>query len=149
MSSIYAGKLRIRVAGLLLLEDKLVLVQINSPVSNTKIWIPPGGGVAFGESLHDALIREFKEETNIDVQIGELRHINELISNGFHALEFFFDVTYAGGKLILGSDPEHKPDEQLLSDIGTFSKENIQQLDVKPDFLINDYWQGITSQSLG
>lgn len=36
-------------------------------------WIVPGGKLNYGESLHDAAIREVKEETNLIVEI--VRHI--------------------------------------------------------------------------
>lgn len=44
-------------------EDRLVLVY-----SEKKgYWTPPGGGVEAGESARDAVIREVKEETNMNV----------------------------------------------------------------------------------
>ena len=39
----------------------------------------PGGGLEFGEGLADGLKREFKEELNIDVKIGELFYINDFL----------------------------------------------------------------------
>lgn len=43
--------------------DKLVIVY-----SEKKgYWTPPGGGVEIGESAHDAVVREVKEETNMRV----------------------------------------------------------------------------------
>ncbi|MCO5268053.1 MAG: NUDIX hydrolase [Brumimicrobium sp.] len=37
----------------------------------------PGGGLEFGESLKDCLIREFKEELGIDITIGELIYLTD------------------------------------------------------------------------
>src|SRR5213596_1279893 len=60
----------IRVYGILLNQKKQVLVSDEHIRGNyyTKF---PGGGLELGEGTRDCLKREFKEETNIDVIIGE------------------------------------------------------------------------------
>ena len=146
-AEVYEHKLRVRVAGLLRRSEKLLLIKLDSPISKTTIWTPPGGGVQFGESLTDALRREFLEETNLEIEVGTLRHINELIQGNFHAIEFFFDVIELGGMLKLGSDPEHPEKEQIIQEIEFFSKTEIQHMVVKPDFLNQEYWEGATSSS--
>jgi 8-oxo-dGTP diphosphatase len=47
--------------------DKLVLVK--HPKSG---WMPPGGGIEQGETYEKAVIREVKEETNMNVAYQEL-----------------------------------------------------------------------------
>ena len=39
------------------------------------IWALPGGSIEFGEHLEEAIEREIKEETNIDVRFGSLKGI--------------------------------------------------------------------------
>jgi ADP-ribose pyrophosphatase YjhB (NUDIX family) len=60
----------VRVYGILMDNKKRVLVSDEFIRGNyfTKL---PGGGLEFGEGTRDCLIREFKEETNLDVKIGE------------------------------------------------------------------------------
>lgn len=60
----------VRVYGILMDNQKRVLVSDEFIRGNyfTKL---PGGGLEFGEGTRDCLIREFKEETNLDVKIGE------------------------------------------------------------------------------
>ena len=60
----------VRVYGILLDSSSRILVSDEFIRGNyfTKF---PGGGLEFGEGTRDCLKREFKEETNLDVIIGE------------------------------------------------------------------------------
>lgn len=137
----YTGYIRFRVGGILEHQGKLLLVKLRSPISDQDIWIPPGGGVNFGESAERALIREFQEETELSVSVHELLYVNEILSGDFHVIEHFYRVRRLGGELKLGSDPEHEKDEQILSDIGFFNQPQMQAMNCKPEFLKEEYWQ--------
>ena len=60
----------IRVYGILLAENRQVLVSDEFIRGNyyTKF---PGGGLEFGEGTRDCLKREFKEEMDLEVKIGD------------------------------------------------------------------------------
>ena len=60
----------IRVYGILINEQKQVLVADEFIRGNyyTKF---PGGGLEFGEGTRDCLKREFKEEMNLNVEVGD------------------------------------------------------------------------------
>ncbi len=145
--SIYSGKLRIRVAGLLVKDGKLLLVKLASPISKKDIWTPPGGGVEFGESIHQALKREFKEETGLEISIADLVHVNELLELPFHAIEFFFRVTEVSGELMVGNDPEHKADKQLLKEVRFFDSKGLENISLSPDLLKKMDWKLSASAS--
>ena len=68
---------RIRVAGILIEDDKILLIQHNK--NNKKYWLIHGGGNEWGETSKEALIREYKEETNLDVEVDEVLFISETI----------------------------------------------------------------------
>lgn len=134
-------------AGLLLENNKLLLIKVHSPISHRRIWMPPGGGVRFGESMEAALKREFLEETGLQVHVGKLRHIHELLEEGFHAIEFFFEVVKTGGELKLGYDPEHAPENQIIEELRYFEKKELAEIPIAPAFIGQDYWAGLTSSS--
>jgi 8-oxo-dGTP pyrophosphatase MutT (NUDIX family) len=60
-------------------------------------WEIPGGVVGKDEQIHEALRREIKEETGLDVRPGRLTGVYKNLSLGIVAL--VFDCTPAGGKL--------------------------------------------------
>jgi ADP-ribose pyrophosphatase YjhB (NUDIX family) len=60
----------IRVYGILINETKQVLVS-DEFIRGKYYTKFPGGGLEFGEGTRDCLKREFKEEMNLEVEIGE------------------------------------------------------------------------------
>lgn len=138
-SDSYGGRVRIRVNGLLVRDHALLLVKLQSPVLRKSVWMPPGGGLRYGESLEQCLVREFGEETGLQIEVGTLRHINELLKPPYHAIEFYFSVTESGGRLELGSDPEHDQEAQLLEDLRFISMEEFYNYDIEPEYVRNRY----------
>ncbi len=60
----------VRVYGVLLDEKKRLLVS-DEFIRGQYITKLPGGGLEIGEGTRDCLQREFKEETGLDVKVGE------------------------------------------------------------------------------
>jgi ADP-ribose pyrophosphatase YjhB (NUDIX family) len=60
----------VRVYGILIGENKQVLVS-DEYIRGTYITKFPGGGLDFGEGTRDCLKREFKEEMDLDVRVGD------------------------------------------------------------------------------
>lgn len=116
----YAGQVRVRVGGLLVREGTLLLAAHRGLLAGgATFWSPPGGGWVFGESLREALRREFQEETGLAVQAGRLLHLHEFREGGLQALEVFFEALPDDPTATprLGHDPEHAPDQQLLTEL--------------------------------
>lgn len=58
-------------------------------------WTIPGGHVEYGESLEDAVRREVKEETNLDVKNIEFIDVQESIfSKEFHKKKHFIFIDF-------------------------------------------------------
>lgn len=131
----YQERVRVRVNGLLVREDALLLVKIISPVTGKMVWIPPGGGLEYDESMEQCLAREFEEETGLKVETGMLRHINELLSPPYHAVEFYFEVQETGGTLRLGADPEHPDEEQILLDARFIPFDKFTDYEIAPEYV--------------
>ncbi len=129
MENIYGGKVRVRVCGLLINKEGVLLLKHTHLGPKGHIWAPPGGGVDFGLQASDVLKKEILEETGLIVSVGEFLFTNEYIDKKYHALELFFEVHVIGGKLTLGSDPELPTNEQILADIKFFDDLNLAKTD--------------------
>ena len=73
----------LRAAALVVRDDRVLLVRQDR--MGESYWLLPGGGVHFGESLHDALVRELHEELALDVEPQRPVALVEAISDDMAA----------------------------------------------------------------
>ena len=64
-----SNKFNVRVYGILI-KDGAILVS-DEYIKKNKITKLPGGGLEFGEGIKDCLVREFKEELDLDIEVSE------------------------------------------------------------------------------
>ncbi|MEM9757225.1 MAG: NUDIX hydrolase, partial [Pseudomonadota bacterium] len=91
---------RLAVRGILLLDDRLLLVNA-WPGGTSDLWCAPGGGVERHASLHDNLRREFHEETGLTIAVGAPCLVNEFHepARNFHQVDIYFRVSHVAGAL--------------------------------------------------
>ena len=102
---VYRDRVRVRVGALVVQHGRLLLVEHDGLWEDGPFWTPPGGGVSFGESLAEALVREAREETGVDLVVGPLRYVLDFVRPPLHAVSFYFECA-ATGDAVLGTDPE-------------------------------------------
>jgi 8-oxo-dGTP diphosphatase len=123
VAKVYGNKVRIRACGILWQEDKLLMVN-HSGITSTNFWAPPGGGVEFGQSIEEALKKEFIEETGFHVEPGEFLFGCEYIEHPIHSIELFYSITESQGKLKTGYDPEI----QIIKDVKFLTDSDIARM---------------------
>ncbi len=96
-------------------EGQLLLVKrLIEPLKG--YWAPPGGYVEYDESVEEALVREIKEETNLDLEIGGLLNVYSKPNTGI------VFVAYRGR--IVGGEP--RPGEDAGA-VAFFAPESLPQ----------------------
>jgi ADP-ribose pyrophosphatase YjhB (NUDIX family) len=89
--------MKVRVTGILVQNDTILL--LNQDVESLRSWSLPGGTVEEGETLEQALVREMREETGLEVSIGDFLYICDNISEQKHVIHLTFIVSPIGGTL--------------------------------------------------
>lgn len=113
---IYTNRVRVRVCGLCWQGEKLLMVNHRGLTAGS-FWSPPGGGIEFGETVQEALVREFLEETGVAILPEQFRFACEYIQQPLHAVELFFAVDYLKGQPLKGGDPESNAERQIITDV--------------------------------
>lgn len=86
-------------------DGQLLLVRRGRPPA-AGLWSVPGGRVEPGETLADAVVREVREETGLDVEPRELLGWAERRTEGHHfvILDFRAVAAQPFGELLAGDD---------------------------------------------
>jgi 8-oxo-dGTP diphosphatase len=122
----YGNRVRVRTCGICVIGDSLVMVN-HRYLADGDFWIPPGGGIEFGEDAGVGLAREFKEETGLTVDVGPFLFACEFVKPPLHSVELFFHVVYKGGELTVGEDPE-SGDRQIIREVKMLTSVDIKKL---------------------
>ncbi|MFT4090858.1 MAG: NUDIX hydrolase [Asticcacaulis sp.] len=76
--------------------DEVLLIRRGRPPRQGH-WSIPGGKLEFGETLHEAALRELREETGCSARIGRLIQVYELIEEGYHYVLVDYLADYTDG----------------------------------------------------
>ncbi|ADG13263.1 NUDIX hydrolase [Methanocaldococcus infernus ME] len=93
------------VDGIIFEDNKILLIKRrNEPFKG--YYALPGGFVECGESCEEAIIREIKEETNLDVEIEKLLNVysNPNRDPRGHVVSVVYILRVVGGSLKAGDD---------------------------------------------
>lgn len=99
-------EIRIRVAAIICQEGRILLVR--HVKDENAYWLLPGGGVDYGESMGAALERELREETGLEIAVGDVVFVSDSVPSDRHRhmVQICFQATVVGGEL--ACTPDHR-----------------------------------------
>jgi 8-oxo-dGTP diphosphatase len=130
ISDKFGGRLRVRVNGVLIQDERILMVR-HDMGRGKSFWNVPGGGMKFGTSAAKNLEREFLEETGLEIEVEKFLFTYEYLKQPLHAVELFFEVGSNGAEPILGKDPELDSSSQLISEVRFMDLEELNRLPQK------------------
>lgn len=83
-------------------DDRILLTRISARGHHVGHWTLPGGGIDHGESPRTAVVREVREETGLDIDVGDLLDVHDTHFIGhapdgtledFHGVHLIFAAT--------------------------------------------------------
>ena len=98
------------VGAVVILDERVVLIRRGKEPLRGR-WVVPGGTVELGETLEEALIREIREETGLDVAPREVLTVFDRIERRDGRVQYHYVIVdylcdYLGGEPRAGSDAE-------------------------------------------
>jgi 8-oxo-dGTP diphosphatase len=109
MASPYPQQPVVGVGAVVLIEGRVVLVRRAHPPMEGQ-WTLPGGTVELGETLEAALVREMREETGLDVEVGAVLEVFDRVERDpdgrvlFHHVIVDYACRAIGGALGAADD---------------------------------------------
>jgi ADP-ribose pyrophosphatase YjhB (NUDIX family) len=88
-------------------DDRRLLLVRRARQPAKGLYTLPGGRVEYGEALHQALIREIREETALEIAIVGLagwREVLPAMAGGGHFVILSFAARRTGGELVLNEE---------------------------------------------
>jgi 8-oxo-dGTP diphosphatase len=135
VESALSNRLRVRVCGIIVAEGSVLMVHMQSPTRKEPIWTPPGGGLEYGETLRNGVVREVLEETGLIVDPRYIMYTSEFIKAPYHAVEYYWYCELTGGHLRLGTDPEYSAENQFLKSVDFLALHSLADHPVFPEYL--------------
>jgi ADP-ribose pyrophosphatase YjhB (NUDIX family) len=89
--------------GVILVKDRQILLVKRGHEPNKGMWSIPGGLIKLGETAEEAAIREVREETGLEVSIGAVAGIfNVIIKDSDSKIKYHYVIIDYFGEVVGG-----------------------------------------------
>jgi ADP-ribose pyrophosphatase YjhB (NUDIX family) len=126
---------RISAGAIVINEDKVLLVRYNDR-SGGSFLAGPGGGVEMNEATDQAVIREVKEETSLEVVPLKILLVEDMLSKRHRITKIWFLCRLLGGKLEKTEDAVREG----ITEVEWYTKAQLKNEMVYPAGLLDYDW---------
>jgi len=126
---------RISAGAIVIQEDQVLLVRYDGAGGRSYL-VGPGGGVLGNEGIHQAVIREVREETGLEVSPQKVLFVEDLLSRRHRILKIWFLCNLIGGRLTNTQGAL----EEGITDVAWYRRDQLQDEVVYPPALLSYDW---------
>jgi len=126
---------RICAGAIVIQEDQILLVRCNN-IDGKSHLAGPGGGVLGNEGIYQAVIREVREETGLEVSPRKVLFVEDLLSQRYRIVNIWFLCDLVGGQLT-GTQGAL---EEGITDVAWYRKDELLDEVVYPPELLSYDW---------
>jgi 8-oxo-dGTP diphosphatase len=140
---------RIAAGGIIFRGKSILLVRYREEVSGHTYLVGPGGALLDNEDIIQAIIRETKEETSIEVNPRRVIIIEDIISTSYKdmgickMIKVWMICNYIGGEIQKTKEAE----KEGIIDTNWFTLEQLRNEKVYPKLLTEYNWEEMKKES--
>ncbi|HXN04161.1 MAG TPA: NUDIX domain-containing protein [Candidatus Acidoferrum sp.] len=116
---------QLRVAAIIVRDHQILLVEHQK--RGERYWVLPGGRLEGSETLEAALRRELSEELRLDVRVGQLVIVSEMVAPDRHVVNLMFHAEIGEGV-----EPRLDRADPVLAGWQWVSTDQLPRLDFRP-----------------
>ncbi len=127
---------RICAGAIVIQEGQMLLVRCNNTEGKSHL-AGPGGAVLGNEGIYQAVIREVREETGLDVSPQKVLFVEDLLSQRYRIVNIWFLCDLVGGQLTRTQGAL----EEGITDVAWYRRDQLQDEVVYPPELLSYDWE--------
>ena len=136
-------ELRISAGAIIIQRERILLVKHGAARHGRSFLVGPGGRVENDESIIQAVTREVREETGLDVSPAKILFIEDLISQRNRVVKIWFLCRPIGGQLAKTQDAVNEG----IVEARWYRKEELKNEVIYPSILANTDWRKFLEDS--
>lgn len=127
---------RISAGAIVIQEDQILLVRYNNTDGKSYL-VGPGGGVFSNEGIYQAVVREVREETGLEVSPQKVLFVEDLLSRRYRIVKIWLLCNLVGGQLANTQGAL----EEGITDVAWYRKDQLLNEAVYPPVLSSYDWE--------
>jgi 8-oxo-dGTP diphosphatase len=129
-------------SGAIVIENGRVLLVRYVDRQGKTFLVGPGGGALTDEGIDQAVVREVREETGLEIKPGKILFVEDLISSQYRGIKVWHLCSVIGGRLAKTAGAA----EEGIIDAGWYSREQLQGELVYPSELMRSNWDSFARE---
>jgi 8-oxo-dGTP pyrophosphatase MutT (NUDIX family) len=133
---------RIEAGAIIIQSGRILLVRYRDS-SGKSFLVGPGGGALSNEGIYQAVIREVREETGLEVSPHKVLFVEDLLSRRYRIVKIWLLCNLVSGQLANTQGAL----EEGITDVAWYRKDQLQNEVVYPPVLLSYDWEAFSQNN--